>query len=287
MTTRADTARSLLFAPAHRPERYDKAIASGADAVIFDLEDAVPSGHKAAARRHLAQHWPALRKQAAASVALVVRVHAVGTPAWADDVALLRALPGLSAALLPKVEGCADVAVAHEALREVPEVPQRPLIPMIESAAGWLQLAGIAGAAGVARLALGHLDFIADTGLDPDANQLELLPLRFALAMHTRLAGLAPAIDSVTAELHEGARLRADTAQARRLAFGGKLCIHPKQVADVHAALAPTPAQRQWAEKVIAADQQGEGAAVALDGQMIDRPVVLRAQALLQRAIVQ
>lgn len=203
----------------NRPERFAKALASGADAVILDLEDAVPEAEKAEARRAILAQWPALR---ASPTPLLLRLNAPGTPEWREDLGLPGQLPGLAGLICPKAESAAPLAaLAPEGL---------PLIPLIESAHGWAALAEIAGAPGVLRVALGHIDFMADTGLDDSAEEEALAPLRFAIAMHSRLAGLASAIDGVTVQTGDEARLAEDAKRALRFGFGAKLCIHPRQI---------------------------------------------------------
>ncbi|UUX95202.1 CoA ester lyase [Aquabacterium sp. J223] len=270
------TARTLLFVPGDRPERFDKAARSGADAVVLDLEDAVATAHKPAARAHIAQQWPALH---ALGVPLVVRVNAAADgQVPADDLALVAALPGLAAVMVPKAESAAALAALHAAAGGV------ALLPLIETAAGLDAVKAVAGAAGVLRLVVGSLDFMADTGIACDADETELVPLRFAVAIATRLARRAPALDGVTVQTGDDARLQADTRRALRFGFGGKLCIHPRQVAVVHDALAPSAQELDWARRVLAADAASAGAAVQLDGRMVDLPVVLQARATLARA---
>lgn len=267
-------ARTLLFVPAQRPERFDKALASGADAVVVDLEDAVPPAEKASARAALVQAWPAL---AAAPVPVVVRINPPPGDEAAQDLAALAACGEVAAVMVPKAE-------SPQALHAVStQLPQAALLPLIESAAGWAALAAIAAAPRVLRLAFGHIDFMADTGLQCGEDQRELDPLRFAIAMQTRLCGLASAIDGVTTAFDDARLLREDTHRALRFGFGGKLCIHPRQVPIVHAAMRPTDAELRWAERVLAADAQAGGAAVQLDGRMVDRPVVQQAQRVLSR----
>jgi citrate lyase subunit beta/citryl-CoA lyase len=209
---------------------------------------------------------------------LWVRINAEGSAAFDADVALLAALPGLAGVMVPKAEAAASLQRLHERL------PQVALVPLIESAAGLDGVKAIAAAPGVLRLAVGHIDFMADTGISCDEQESELLPLRFAVAMATRLASLAPAIDGVTVQTGDEERLRTDTLRARRLGYGGKLCIHPKQPALVHAAFAPSEQELAWARRVIEADAQAGGAAVQLDGRMVDAPVVLQARRTLARA---
>ena len=270
-----ERARSLLFVPGNRPERFEKAARSGADAVILDLEDAVAPADKAAARDAIAREWPRLQSL---GVPLVVRINAPDDEAGRQDLAWLARLAPPAAVMLPKAESAETLARVHRQLGGI------ALLPIIESAAGHAALPALAAAPGVARLVVGHIDFVADTGLQCDEAESELAPLRFAVAMATRVNQLAPAIDGVTVQIADDERLCRDTRRAVRFGFGGKLCIHPKQVAAVHQALAPTDEELAWARRVIAADAAAQGAAVQLDGRMIDRPVVLQAQRTLARA---
>ncbi len=268
-------ARSLLFVPGNRPERFLKAAQSGADAVVLDLEDAVPLAQKDAARDAIGQQWAQLL---ALQVPLVVRINAADSAAWPADLAALARLPQLAAVMVPKAESAETLRQAHHALAGV------ALLPLIESAAGYDALAPIAAAPGVLRLVLGHIDFMADTGLQCSDDERELAPLRFAIAMATRRQRLAPAIDGVTVAIDDAQRLREDTQRALRFGFGAKLCIHPRQVAGVHEALAPSAAELDRARRVVAADAAAAGAAVQLDGRMVDAPVVLQARRVLARA---
>jgi citrate lyase subunit beta/citryl-CoA lyase len=157
------------------------------------------------------------------------------------------------------------------------------LVPLIESAVGLAAVRSLAAVPGVERLAFGHLDFQVDLGLR-DATEHDLLPHRCEIVLASRLARLAPPLDGVTAALDDAERLAADVARARRLGFGGKLCIHPKQVAGVRAGFAPAAGELAWARRVLAAAAAAGGAAVAVDGKMVDRPVMLRAEAILREA---
>ncbi|MDM0115819.1 CoA ester lyase [Variovorax sp. J22R133] len=274
MTNRCALARSLLFAPGNRPALFGKALRSGADAVILDLEDSVPALEKASAREAIEREWGQLQ---ALGVPLVVRTNPSDTDAGEQDLAWLKRLPSPAAVMLPKVESAQALAEVHERLRGI------ALLPIIESAAGYAALPALAAAPGVLRLVVGNIDFMADIGLQCDAQETELAPLRFAIAIATRLNRLAPAIDGVTVQIGDEARLREDTHRALRFGFGGKLCIHPRQVPVIHQALAPTEQELDWARRVIAADAQAGGAAVQLDGRMVDLPVVLQARRTLAR----
>lgn len=269
-------ARTLLFVPGNRPERFDKAMASGADAVVLDLEDSVPAAAKLAAREAIANSWVGLR---ASGIPVVVRINALDSALGQEDLDWLASLKAGASVMVPKADGAQGLAALNA------RFPQTPLLPLIESAAGYVNLAQIAGVQGVLRLVVGHIDFVADTGLQCSADERELAPLRFAVAMHTRMHGLAPAVDGVTTAIDDDALIRADTHRALSFGFGAKLCIHPKQVPVVHAALAPSVEALEWAHRVIAADAAAAGAAVQLDGRMVDLPVVQQARRTLARAL--
>jgi citrate lyase subunit beta/citryl-CoA lyase len=276
-------ARTLLFVPGHRPERFAKALASGADAIVLDLEDAVPPGEKAAARAAIAQALPQLAAAGVSGVRgvpVVLRIHTLASDAGVVDLAWLGEQPAtaLGGVMLAKAESAGQVEAVHRRL------PSVPLLPLIESAAGYQALPAIAAAPGVCRLVLGHIDFMADTGIRSSEDERELDPLRFAVAIQTRLNRLAPAVDGVTVAIDDEARLRSDTRRALHFGFGAKLCIHPRQVAGIHAALAPSVEELAWARRVIDADHAAQGAAVQLDGRMVDLPVVLQARATVARA---
>jgi citrate lyase subunit beta/citryl-CoA lyase len=268
-------ARTLLFVPGHRADRFLKALASGADAVVIDLEDAVPPELKVTARLGLQEAWAEVQ---AAGVPVVIRINNPRSPWGEADLSAVAALsPPPAALMVPKAESAGDVRWAREA------VPQAAVLPLIESAEGLDALREIAAAEGVQRLVVGHIDFMADTGLRCSADERELDPLRFAVALQTRVHRLAPAIDGVTTAIGDAERLRADTRRALNFGFGGKLCIHPSQVGAVHDAMTPSEEELAWARRVVAADQASGGAAVQLDGRMVDRPVVLQAQRTLVR----
>lgn len=255
--------RSYLFVPGNRPERFDKALASGADAVIVDLEDAVPADQKDAARALVAAWLSADRP-------VVVRINAADTPWFNADVALCGQA-GVAAVMLSKSERVEDLAAIGNGL---------PLIPLIESAAGFDALRAIAAAPNVQRLAFGAIDFQLDLNLR--ATFEELLFFRSQFVLGSKLANLRAPIDSPSTAIDDVAEVEADAQRARRLGFGAKLCIHPKQVGVVNASFSPTAAELAWAERVIMIAATSQGAAVALDGKMIDRPVILRAQAILR-----
>ena len=256
--------RSYLFVPGNRPERFAKALASGADAVIVDLEDAVPAQHKDAARAIVADWLDASR-------AIVLRINAADTPWFADDLVLCRRA-GVAAVMLAKAERADDLA-AIGALA--------PIVPLIESAAGFDNLRAIASAPNVQRLAFGAIDLQLD--LDMRAGFDELNFFRSQLVLASRLAHIGAPIDSPSTAIDDAGEVESEAQRARRLGFGAKLCIHPRQVAPVNRSFSAGEAEIAWATRVIATADASGGAAVALDGRMIDQPVILRAQAILRQ----
>jgi citrate lyase subunit beta / citryl-CoA lyase len=257
--------RSYLYVPGNRPERFDKALASGADAVILDLEDAVPPAEKIAAR-HAAVNWLSAEKP------VIVRVNAETTEWFSDDLAICR-LPGVAGIVLPKAENVGDAIIALCSNHGI------ALLPLIETAPGMSNATAIAALRGVRHLMFGTIDFQFDLGIDGDGD--ELLAFRSQLVLASRLAGIAAPIDGPCTSWDDVDLLSQDCARAKRLGFGGKLCIHPKQVAIVNAAFSPSDAEIAWAERVITAAKQSAGAAIAVDGRMIDRPIILKAERIL------
>ena len=262
--------RSYLFVPANRTDRIAKAKSSGVDAVIVDLEDAVAPSAKTSAREALAV-W----LDSPAAVPVCVRINAPGTCGWTDDLRLI-AHPAVAAIVVPKTERVDDLAEVRAAASD------RTLLPLVETAAGIGAIDAVACAPGVRRLLFGSIDLQADLGIEDGDEGLAYFRSRFVLA--SRLAGLEAPVDGVTLAIDDHEAVRRDTLRARRMGFGGKLCIHPAQVPNVHGAFAPLPAELDWARRALEASRRSGGAAVVVDGRMVDAPVLLQAHRLLARA---
>lgn len=260
---------TYLFVPGNRPERFTKALASGADRIILDLEDAVAPNDKAGARAAIAEWMGSL---AAPRERVLIRINDV-TSAWhADDLALAHAVQ-VACVMLPKCEAADQVAAVRARL-----APEASVLALIETARGLVALQEIATSPGVARLAFGALDYMVDLDLPASSPALDFAAAQIAIA--SRAADLASPVAGVTPEL-DAVRVSADMAQARALGFGAKMCIHPAQVAAVRAALAPSAEEIAWAQRVLRAWSASTGGALQLDGKMIDRPVVLKAERIL------
>ncbi|MEJ8839594.1 HpcH/HpaI aldolase/citrate lyase family protein [Ramlibacter sp. AN1133] len=265
------SARSYLFVPGDRPERFDKAVATGAHAVILDLEDAVTPERKVQARQAIAQ-W-----LAQTSARAFVRVNPEGTPWHDDDCELLVDSAQLAGVMVPKAEDHTSIARLARHLGDGQE-----LIPLVETVAGHFEAGALARIPRVSRLAFGSFDFMADSGIQADGEELDAV--RTNLVLVSRHAGLRPPIDGVSLAIDDAAQLEADVRRSRRFGMGAKLCIHPKQVPIVHAGFAPKPEEVAWARRVIEALASGPLGAIAVDGKLVDRPIALRAEAILAEA---
>ncbi|MDP3746549.1 MAG: CoA ester lyase [Phenylobacterium sp.] len=250
---------SPLFVPGDRPERFAKAARSGADAIIIDLEDAVSPDRKDLARASLTAAFT--------SLPVYVRINGAQTP-WRDlDLAAVQA-NAFAGVILPKAE--ADgFARLPSGLR---------VVALIESAAGLASAREIARHPQVERLAFGSIDYCADLGCAH--TQTALLAARCEIVLASRLAGIAPPLDGVTLALDDGALARHDACHAVDLGFGGKLCIHPRQVAFVREGFAPSADDIAWARRIVSTND----AVGKIAGEMVDPPVRLRAEQVLRRA---
>jgi len=263
-----ENARSLLFVPGDREDRIPKAVASAACATIIDLEDAVAPEDKPRARRAVAAFLGGLP---AASVLL--RVNAVDTPWYAEDRALATH-SAVAGVVLPK----ADLAALSRARRDM----DTPIWPLVETAQGLNDLRGMVQLPGMARMLLGTIDLALDLGLDDrQAGGRSMLDMaRFQLVAASTAAGLAPPVDGVFANLADVGGLGDAAAHAHACGFGGMMCIHPAQAATVNHAFAPAEALLDWARRVRQA-AEGQNGAFRFEGQMIDAPVLEKAERLL------
>jgi citrate lyase beta subunit len=266
-------ARSVLFAPAGEEHKLRKALASAADAVVADLEDATAPDEKAAARATVEAVWA----DAVPGPARGLRVNAPGTEWFEDDLELSRRL-ALDFLMLPK-------AMPESVAALGPAGP--PVLAIVETAEGLLRAYDTAAAARVAALALGSHDLGAEPRTTARPDGLELLYARSKVVADSAAAGVRPPFDTPYLDVRDAAGLEEEAALARTLGFRGKLCIHPGQLETVNRVFAPSEAELDWARRVLDAHEAGlrEGrGVVALDGRMIDKPVINRAQQLLDEA---
>lgn len=254
---------AYLFVPGNRPERFSKAYQAAPGMVIIDLEDAVPPDQKDAAREAVIG-WLNTESK------VIVRINAEGTP-WFEADQRLTSSTGVRAIMLPKAESASTVARIGLAAGAV--------IPIIETGKGIANVREIARQQGVERLAFGSIDLKVDLGISGDDEELNFF--RSELVLASKLADIQAPIDGVTTSIDDVAIVRRETERAKRFGFGAKLCIHPKQVDAVNDTFAPREAEVEWARRVMQAVAHSEGAAVSVDGKMVDKPVVTLATRIL------
>lgn len=257
-------ARSILFVPGNRPDRFDKATASGAHQIVIDLEDAVAPDEKNEARAAVAA-WLATGKVAG------VRINAADTDWFADDINMLAKSPSATI-MLPKSDAD-SLKATSQALSE------HKLIALIETVKGFKELEQVVRIPGVSRIAFGSVDFGTETGIADEADAMTIV--RSQIVIESCFAGLEPPLDGVSVDFTDPEKMHADASRSRQLGFGGKLCIHPKQVAVVNQSFKPDDSQVAWARRVIAAMQESKGGATTVDGKMVDKPVVIQAERVL------
>lgn len=276
--------RSLLFVPGDRPDRFDKAAGSGADAIILDLEDSVAPDRKEAARAAVATYLAQARL-----LPTLVRVNPLESAAIAADAAMLRALGAghaPDALMLPKAEGAASIA-AFDALVG-PDAP--PILPIATETPAALFSLGSYGAcaARLAGLTWGAEDLPAAIGAsasrEADGRYTPPYEVARALTLFAAHAAGTAAIETVFPDIRDEAGLAAYVARGRRDGFTGMMAIHPAQIAAINAGFSPSEAEIAHARAVVAAFADNPAAgALKLDGKMIDQPHLKQARRLLER----
>ncbi|WP_067186180.1 HpcH/HpaI aldolase/citrate lyase family protein [Microtetraspora niveoalba] len=273
------SARSYLYVPGDAPEKLAKALGRGADALIVDLEDAVPPAGKDAAREAVAG-W--LRTADHGPVEIWVRVNpgALREP----DVRAVAAAPALTGLVLAKVE-TEDELVEIDALLTSLGADRLPVVPLLESAAAVLRAARIAAAPRVARLQVGEADLRADAGITPGPDERELLWVRSQVVLASAAAGIDPPVAPVSTDFRDLGALRESTAALARLGYVGRACIHPAQIAVVNEVFTPVAEELAWARDLVDRfETSGSGVLLDSGGRMVDEAVVRQARRILGRA---
>lgn len=284
--------RSFLFAPGNHARRVEKALTLRADAVILDLEDSVAVAGKVAARKPVAEALARPRSGRG-----YVRVNAASTPFCHGDL-VATVHEGVDGVVLPKVESAADLHAIDWLIASLENerglaVGSIDLMPIIETAVGVHRVDRILQARSlrtypgrwrVKRIAFGAGDFANDVGLSPSLDEPELADARARLVLASRAAGVEAPIDSPWFHLKDKEAFARSLERSRRGGFQGRLCVHPDQVEPVNAAYLPGDEEVAQAERIVAAFKEAEAkgsAAIQVDGQMIDYPILYRAQAIL------
>ena len=297
--------RSVLFSPGDRPELLRRALTTGADTVVFDLEDAVLPAHRSEAHAAVREVLAELSAEADPDGPEVcVRVRPPGRGAAGDLGAILgedgddtggdgadedtaraaAAADALDALVLPKSESAGDVDDLADLAAERDADP--PVLALVETAAGVLHAEAIADAEATDALIFGAEDLAADLGATRTTAGTEVLHAREHVVLAAAAAGI-DAVDTVYTDFEDEAGLREETALARRLGYDGKLAIHPAQVGPINETFTPDSERVAWAQRVLdareAADTEGRGV-FAVDGEMVDAPVVAQAERVVALA---
>ena len=262
-------ARSFLFVPANRVERFEKALNAGSDKVIIDLEDAVPAELKVKARQLLTE-W----LENHPNEQILVRINSRQTEWFDGDLELLK-YNNILAIVLPKTESSTDI----DAISSIKPID---IYPLIETPLGFSQVRNIAKTQHVKALMFGSIDFQLEMGMD--GGYKELLYFRNEIVLASKLANIEAPIDGVTVDIKNDDVLKLETMQAKNLGFVGKLCIHPLQIQIVNQIFLPSKDEIEWAKRIIDAVSSAQGQAISLDGKMIDLPVIRKAEQILQKS---
>ncbi|WP_136718446.1 HpcH/HpaI aldolase/citrate lyase family protein [Halorientalis salina] len=268
--------RSILFAPGDQPEIMRKAVRSEADVVVFDLEDAVVPSNKQTARKAVQNVLDDVK----ADGRICVRVNPIEYGASTDLTTVLSGTHPDSV-MLPKTESANDVTRLTRLLAE--EDADLPVQALIESASGVLRADEIAAAPGTDALLFGAEDLTADIGATRTSEGTEVLYARERVVLAASAADV-DAIDTVYTDFGDADGLREETEFAIELGYDGKMAIHPDQVSIINDAFTPDQSDIEWAERVLAADEQTESGVYEVDGEMIDAPLIKRAERILERA---
>lgn len=266
-----DQVRSLLFTPAADEGKLRRGLQAGADAVIWDLEDAVAASEKRSARARVVS---LLEEDAEAPCLRFVRVNGYGTTEFGEDIAALAGAP-IDGIVLPKATPAGVAALGSEG---------PPVLALVESAAGLRFAFETAESGRVDALLFGALDLAAELALGALPDGQELLAFRSHVVLASAAAGIGSPFDSPYVHVGDPEGLRAECRRARALGFRGKACIHPGQLPVVHEAFAPSAEEVAWAREVVEGFHAAGSGVASIAGQMIDRPVVERARRLLDDA---
>lgn len=266
--------RSLLFAPGSDPRKLGKALASEADVVVADLEDAVAPGAKADARASIADAFAAAGRRPGR----MIRVNAPGSR-WIDDDLALAVDLGAAAIVVPKALPDAVAAIAGA-------VGGTPIVAIVETAQALRQAYEIASVPGVEALMFGAVDLAAEIAFRPVPEGTHLLYARSKAVVDCAAAGIGAPIDSAYPHLDD-AGYRAEAELARTLGFRGKCCIHPRQLPLAHAVFSPAPDELAWAHRTLEAYRAAEAAGsgvLAVGAEMVDLATVRRAERIVREA---
>ncbi len=269
--------KTWLFVPATRIDRVAKAFASGADAVIVDLEDAVADVDKAEARKALRSYYDSEDYQP-----IWVRINQAGSEDFEEDLKMCQQMPQLAGLILPKADRASDIEKVHNATG-------LPIIALIETALGLYQIDSMAKAAGLLAFSYGFLDLCNDLQVQVGTAAADIIAnqIRYQLLLNSKAHNLLAPIDTVYTDFDDEKGLSQRVQLWSQMGMSGMLCIHPKQVAVVQQSLQPTDAEIEFAKQVVEAYQRSGQAVFKIDGNMVDAPVIERCRQLLNQLLNQ
>ena len=269
--------KTWLFVPATRIDRVAKAFASGADAVIVDLEDAVAKQDKAEARESLKNYYDEQNsKQTYQPIWL--RINQAGSEEFFKDIVLCQQMPNLAGVLLAKAEQVGDIESVYQ-------LTGLPVIALIERAIGLYQIGDMAKVVGLAAFSYGFLDLCNDLQVQVGTPSAEIVAnqIRYQLILTSKVHQLSPPIDTIYPDFNDDKGLRTRVQLWSQMGLSGMLCIHPKQVEIVHQALQPTDSELEFAKRVVEEYERSGKAVFTIDGEMIDAPVIARSRQILEK----
>jgi citrate lyase subunit beta/citryl-CoA lyase/(S)-citramalyl-CoA lyase len=275
--------KTWLFVPATRIDRVDKAFASGADAVIVDLEDAVAKQDKAQAREALKVYYDRQHSNQTGNQSsnqnhqsIWVRINKAGSEEFFKDVVLCQKMPNLAGVLLAKAEQASDIESVHQ-------LTSLPVIALIENTIGLYQIESMAKAVGLVAFSYGFLDLCNDMRVQVGTPSADIVAnqIRYQLILTSKVSQLSPPIDTIYPDFNDEVGLSARVQLWSQMGMAGMLCIHPKQVAIVQQALQPTDKELSFAQRVIEEHERSGQAVFKIDGEMVDAPVIQRCLQLL------
>ncbi len=264
---------SWLFVPATRMDRVAKAFASGADAVIVDLEDTVAIADKAQARESIKEYSASDEYQP-----VWLRINRASSAGFVYDIILCQQLPNLAGIILAKAEQAAAIEYVYQATG-------LPIVALIETALGLSQIDNMAGASGLLAFSYGFLDLCNDLNVQVDTTAADIIAnqIRYQLIVASKVQGLLAPIDTIYTDFNDDAGLGVRVQLWSQMGLSGMLCIHPKQVAVIKQSLQPSAAELNFAKRVIAEYERSYEAVFKIDGNMIDAPVIKHCRQLLAK----
>ena len=274
---RFSNTKTWLFVPATRIDRVTKAFASGADAVIVDLEDAVARADKEQARKDLEIYYNSQDYQP-----IWLRINKAGSEEFFKDMAFCQQMPNFAGLILPKAEQAADIEKAHNDTA-------LPVMALIETALGLYQIDTMAKATGLLAFSYGFLDLCNDLHVQVATSSAEIVAnqIRYQLILTSKVHQLSPPIDTVYTDFNDDKGLEQRVQLWSQMGMSGMLCIHPKQVLRVKQSLQPTEADIEFARRVLEEYEQSGQAVFKIEGHMVDAPVIERCRQLLNQLLAQ